>query len=344
MSSKEITLWVDERWYDALSKHLRGSTVEDKLNDQLEKLINKLPQDEYIRISKEIRTEKQQAEQENEAAQRFAVLHVTEDGSSSYFVAREKLDMLQTAFRLRSYSRKLPENSPAHFTGMFSRIESISQEQFDTYVHERLENTGRVTGAFDIDMDKGTFDALHIMNGWQRFRIQDVSTAAYFAMKKTYASWDERWKVFLKRLDGKQITQDTDPEYISGCRTLCERDISFNGDIIQKDSLLEFYMDVTFDADKVFGTHVCTAENDDFLNLYVNYDMEARRVCDAMDVYLVRADGSEQDFKYRLSAEEQAPILSKMEDYCLEQWGVGLEEYCGQYLAEQQRVIQEMQM
>ena len=32
MSSREIALWVDERWYQALSRQLKDEAVEDKLN------------------------------------------------------------------------------------------------------------------------------------------------------------------------------------------------------------------------------------------------------------------------------------------------------------------------
>lgn len=344
MRSREITLWIDERWYDALSKHLQDETLEEHLENIMDEMCDQLPQSEYERISTLIWQEEQQAKQDHEAARRFAVFHVTEGGDSTHFVAEEPLEMLQVAARLRSYTRKPPENSPAHFTGMFSRGERISCEQFDAYVSERLENTGRVTGAFDIDLDKGTIEVLHIMNGWQRFHIRDVSTAAYFAMKKTNASWDARWKVFLKRLDGKQLTQDVEPGYLSGSRTLRSEDISFSEDIMQNDNLLEFYMDVIFDPDKVFGTHVCTDENDDYINLYANYDMEARRVRDTLEVYLVRGDGSEQDYKYRLTEEERALMLPKMEEYCQHRLGLSLEECCTQYLEEQQPSPQGMQM
>ena len=344
MNSREITIWVDERWYDALSKHLKDATLEEHLEEVIDQMCNQLPEQEYERISAEIWQEQQERKQAQEAARRFAVFHVTEGGSSTYFVAEENLEMLQVACRLRSYIRKPPENNPARFTGMFSRGEKISQEQYDAYVTERLENTGRVTGAFDIDLDSGRFDALHIMDGWQCFRIQDISSAAYYANKKTYASQDERWKVFLDHLDGKQLTQEGEPVYLSGSRTLRSEDISFAEDIIQNDNLLEFYMELSFDADKVFGTHVCTTENDDWLNVYANYNMEARRVCDTLEVYLVRGDGSEQDYKYRLTEEEQALLLPKMEDYCQRHWGQSLEDCCAQYLEEQQPSPQEMQM
>lgn len=42
MNSRAITLWIDERWYDALSRYLQDETVEDKLNNDLDDPINKL--------------------------------------------------------------------------------------------------------------------------------------------------------------------------------------------------------------------------------------------------------------------------------------------------------------
>lgn len=334
MSSREVSIWIDERWYDALSKHLKDETLEEHLENVIDEMCNQLPEREYKRISEAIWKEEQQSKLDREAARRFAVFHVTEDGSSTYFVAEENLDMLQTAARLRSYTRKPPENSPEHFTGMFSRGERISCEQFDAYVSERLDNTARVTGAFDIDLDNGTFDALHIMNGWQRFRIRDISTAAYFAMKKDGAKWDDRWKVFLERLDGKRVTQDAEPGYLSGSQTLRAEDISFSNEIMEDGNLLNFYMDVIFDLDKIFGIHVCTDENDDYVNIYADYDMSTRCVCDTLDVCLVRGDGSERSYKYQLTEEEQALMLPKMEDYCQQCLGCSLEECCARYMAE----------
>lgn len=337
MTQREITLWVDERWCKALEKHLLDGTVAEKLEEHIDELVNQLPENVYERISSEIWQEREQARMDAEAARRFAVLHVTENGESTYFVAEENLEMLQAAARLRSYTRKPPENSPARFTGMFSRGEKISREQFQTYVNERLENTGRVTGAFDIDLDRGRFDSLHIMDGWQCFRIQDISTAAYFAMKKSGVSQDTRWQVFLDRLDGKQLTNEDSSIYLTGARTLRAEDVSFAEDIVQNENLLEFYMEVCFDADKVFGTHVCTTENDDYLNVYANYDMEKQQVADTLEVYLVRGSGGEQDYKYRLTDAEKELLLPKMEDYCQQKWGQSLDECCQQYLTEQQQ-------
>lgn len=334
MRGREITLWLDERWYDALSKQLKGETLEEHLENVLDEMCNQLPQREYERISHELWAEQQAEKEAREAARRFAVFHVTESGSSDYILAEENLELLRVACRLRSYIRKPPGEAPHRFVETLPRTQRISQEEFNSYVSERLDNTGRVVGAYDIDLDSGDMEAVSIMDGWKRFRIRDVSTAAYFAMKKGNASSDERWRIFLDRLEERALNQEPEPAYLTGSRRLCAEDISFAEDIIQNDNLLEFYMEVSFNADQVFGTDVCTSENDDWLNIYANYDLEARRVCDTLEVYLQRGNGDEESFKYQLSEAECSLLLPKMEEYCRHHLGQGLADCCTQYEAE----------
>ena len=336
MSQREIVVWVDERWCKALEKHLLDGTVAEKLEEYIDELVNQLPENVYKKISEEIWQEQQKAKEEHEASRRFAVFHVTENGAENHFLLERDCDTLSAARWLRDYLRR-ENNYPSRFGNQFREAVPITAKQFDTYVAERLYTPGRVTGAFDIDLDKGRFDTLHIIDGWQHFRIQDVSTAAYYAMKKSNTVWGEREHIFLSRLDGKQLTNEDRTIYLAGTRTLRTEDISFAEDIVQNENLLEFYMEVSFDADKVFGTQVCTTENDDYLNLYANYDMEKRCVADTLEVYLVRGSGGEQDYKYRLTDAEKELLLPKMEDYCQQKWGQSLDECCQQYLTEQQQ-------
>ena len=282
MRGREITLWLDERWYDALSKQLKGETLEEHLENILDEMCNQLPHREYERISHELWAEQQAEEEAREAARRFAVFHVTENGGSDYILAEEKLELLSTARRLRSYIRKPPDEAPHRFVETLLHTQRISQEEFNSYVSERLEE--------------------------------------------------------------RTLHQEPESEYLTGSRRLCAEDISFADEIIQNDNLLEFYMEVSFNADQVFGTDVCTSENDDWLNIYANYDLDARRVCDTLEVYLQRGNGDEEAFKYRLSAEEQALLLPKMNTYCQEHWGQSLEECNADYLAEQSQELPEMQM
>lgn len=118
MSSREISFWIDERWYDALSKRLKDETLEEHLEDVVDEMCNQLPQRVYERISQEIWQEEQLRKQEQEANRRFSVFHVTECGEEKYFQVEAPLEFFQTASKLRAYIRKAPEAPPLKFTGL----------------------------------------------------------------------------------------------------------------------------------------------------------------------------------------------------------------------------------
>ena len=50
MNSKDITLWIDERWYDALNRHLKDETLEEHLEKTIDEMCRQLPGQEYERI------------------------------------------------------------------------------------------------------------------------------------------------------------------------------------------------------------------------------------------------------------------------------------------------------
>ena len=88
MNSRDITVWLDERWYDALSRQLekKDTTIEDELNAYLDEMLNQLPAPVYERISREIWEEEQRRCQEAEAARRFSVFRVTKDGRTDHLL------------------------------------------------------------------------------------------------------------------------------------------------------------------------------------------------------------------------------------------------------------------
>lgn len=155
----------------------------------------------------------------------------------------------------------------------------------------RLENTGKVSGIFEIDLDKGLLSCLHISDGWQTFHIKDVSTAAYQAYRKSDLSQDERWRRFFEYLDDKQVSRlEVAPDGLQGSRRLRSDDLQFDGEISEVNGALNFYLSCWFDVDEVFGTHVVTDENSDWLNVYANYSLADRQVCDTLDLILHRED------------------------------------------------------
>lgn len=339
MRSREIALWIDERWYDALSRCLKDETVEDKLNDYLDELVNQLPLHVYERISAEIWQEDQQAKLEEEASRVFSVFHIRENGEDRFLQLERGVEFLEAARLLRSCLRA--GDGASGYEKLLRRPEEITAEQFQQMAVTRMENTGKVTGAFKLDFDSRQFSALHIMDGWKVYRMKDVSAVAYHAHRKAYSSEQERWSRLLDHLDGKALTRDVPEIILSGQRPLNAADISFSDEIMQNDNLLEFYMDVTFDPDKVFGTHVCTAENDNYLNLYASYDMESGQVCAALTVILVRNDG-EAELTYPLSEAERTAVQFKMDEYCQQRLGHGLTECQQEYLAEEQDAQEEI--
>ena len=93
-------------------------------------------------------------------------------------------------------------------------------------------------------------------------------------------------------------------------------------------------MQTEFDVDAAFGTFVLTGKNDDWLNIYANYDIAEDRPCDTLELTLCKGDGSEESWSYQLNAAEQDVLLRKMEEYCQQQTGMSLHDYAQQFREE----------
>ena len=121
--------------------------------------------------------------------------------------------------------------------------------------------------------------------------------------------------------------ENTAPVLDGGSRQLDVSSLCFVDDISQHGGKLDFYIPVTFDPDKVFGTRVTDTANDDWLNVYAAYDLESGQVDSTLTVVLMCGDGHEFEFSYPLNPAEQELLRQKMEDYCQEQAGMSLEKY-----------------
>lgn len=79
----------------------------------------------------------------------------------------------------------------------------------------------------------------------------------------------------------------------------------------------EEFLDVAinFDPDEVFGTNVASAFNDDWLNVYANFDWKTGRIDSALTVCLVCSDGHEFEFSYPLTPAEQVQLWDQMDAY-----------------------------
>lgn len=338
MDSVSIELWLDKRQLAALEQALTedGTTVERIMQEQLnEPYAQRVPLEQQEKIQQALDAERLESQRNAEASARYAGLHITENGQEHYLSTKSGQEFLDMAILMRRYVRGTFGDKEKGFAQCIYGAEEISPQRFEQLAAWRLENFGKVTGLVEIDFDKGILSALNIMDGWQSFRLKDVSSAAYFADKSGHVNKEVRWNIFLSRLEGKQLTSHTQtPVELHGSRRLRPEEIIFSDEISELDGRLNFYMDCSFNPDEVFGTHVDSADNNNWLNIYAEYDLENSQVCDALKVILCREDGFDYEMAYQLNAEEKSAILDKMGQYCREKYGQSLLEFAAEMESE----------
>jgi len=271
-----------------------------------------------------------------------AGFHITEDCAEVYLQNESGAEFLQLARRLHDYlmqGQRLPARSLFEAT---DGCKEISREAFDALAKRRMENVSEVSGLFDLDFDARTFSALNIMDGWKVYAMQDVADAAEAAFQKAEISEDARWRIFLDRLDGQELTTPS---------RLTARNFWFEDSIdVMDDGKLNFLLIPDFNVDEAFGTFVETDENDHSLNIYANYDMVKNEVCDDLEITLYGDDIEDEEIPYCLNAAEKEVLRTTMENYCMTYEGKTLSEICEEYLREQMQEqeqdapVQEMQM
>ena len=131
------------------------------------------------------------------------------------------------------------------------------------------------------------------------------------------------------------MEREAPPELTAGTKRLPVDTVSFTDEITECDGKLNFYIPINFDPDAVFGTNVASAFNDDWLNVYANFDWKTGRIDSALTVCLVCSNGHEFEFSYPLTPAEQVQLWNQMDAYCHQQNGQSLGETRTALLREQ---------
>ncbi len=315
---EKIIVWLDHRWKEAIEQHLKDETLQEHLETVLDELCNQLPEREYARISRAIWEEDRMAREE--AARTYSAYRVVEGSEEHYFRVTPGEELLNAAQTLRRYCTST-EHSTGKFISLYSQAQPITPEEYQRMILLRMENTGKVAGVFDLDFDKREFSAVHIMNGWTTWAMRDVIPSIYQATSSRFATADQQLRKLLELLDGMELTS---PGHLTA------QNFSFNDEIMMENGKLNFYVQADFDVDAAFGTFVCTDENDDWLNIYANYDIAQDRPCDTLELNLCKGDGTEEYWSYHLNAAEQEVLARKMEAFCQQQNGMSLRDFARQ--------------
>lgn len=214
MGDTSIELWLNQHRFDALEQILNedGMSIEKVMQDQLIELYtDTVPIDQQKKIDELIAAERLADEQTAQEIRRFSVYHVTENGTEHYFESDYAMDMLRTAWQIRKYLRADFEKSPENFAAIFDNAIPIDAQRFNEHVGDLLNESRNIAGVFDIDFDKQEISGVHRFDGWKTYSMKDISVATYQAYRKDYRSWDERWDIFLDRLEGREITAEYTP-------------------------------------------------------------------------------------------------------------------------------------
>ena len=337
-NSISAEVWLDERRWDALESVLeeQGTNIEKHLQDYVVDLYREMvPADQVREIESRIERDRQEALREAEARKVFSAFRLWEGGKSRCLATESPKEFLDAARLLRKCLREGNSGANAFARKIYGGYE-ISLDRFDELIQERLENTGRVAGVFELDFDKQVFSAVSIMDGWKSYRFQDVSAAAYHAFRKEDCGQKERWKKFLTRLDGKELTDRDLSTPLKALRELRPGDLLFTEPAERIGRLLDFQVDCASDAVQmeVFGPKVKCTKSGSWLDIYVSYDVARQEIRDHLDLTLHQKDGAwEKSFRYDLTPEEQKLLKSEMEAHCQKQYGKtpnGLyaERYC----------------
>jgi len=137
-----------------------------------------------------------------------AGFHITEACAEVYLQNESSIEFLQLAKQFHDYLRQEQRLPARSFFEATDGCKEISRETFDALTKRRMENTGEVSGVFELDFDARTISALNIMDGWKVYAMQDVADAAEQAFQEAEISEDARWRVFLDRLEGKEMTYE----------------------------------------------------------------------------------------------------------------------------------------
>ena len=263
----------------------------------------------------------------------IAAFHTREDGRDAWFSLPGPMQSVFTATALREYLLRRQNHQAGAFSTFFREARAMTRNDYEWYTANRMGRGDIAAKVYDLDLDGGMFSELH-RDGWKSYPVDAVCTAALQASNLTQLSPIPESQRFLDRIAGHEVPRKDLEIYIRGDRRLDPGEISFSDSIEQIDMLLNFYMDVCFNADAVLGTYIGTSENYDFINLYANYDLERGTLCDDLDVTLWRGDRECVSMHYRLSTEEKERILPKLAEYCQRDTGMTLDAWREQYYAE----------
>ena len=104
MAKRDVTVWMDEHVYCALSECLpEGTSIEQELARILERLYEQtVPAEERRKVEEAVRREEQEADAEMWSRRRFVLIKVVKDGRACHLLTQDYRTPLETVHACES--------------------------------------------------------------------------------------------------------------------------------------------------------------------------------------------------------------------------------------------------
>lgn len=218
MNDIDITLYLNAYRVRALADALgnqTAETVDDKLAEAFDTLYQEyVPDEQRASIEAMIESEYAAEQAKMEAARRFAVYHICENGDDYHFTSDHFRTPMQAAYRYRLYERGELSDEHETFAAAFIETSPISLDYFKKVCAD-IHSDDRVTALLEFDLDEGWVSVHNsIDDNWQVYSLRDFSVAAYKAFRSDYRNEECRREIFNNSLAGKEmdLSEETDDE------------------------------------------------------------------------------------------------------------------------------------
>ena len=199
MAKRDVTVWMDEHVYCALSECLpEGTSIEQELARILERLYEQtVPEEERRKVEEAVRREEQEADAEKRSRRRFVLIKVVKDGRACHLLTQDYRSPLETVHACESCqpgAEKMDceELAKTAFRNSFP----LTQEKFEEWCRMRGQE---IVAVYEIDLDKNRMKA-SVMGHASEQSLDVLGEAAKEAYRDPGLQLEERVRIFGEKV------------------------------------------------------------------------------------------------------------------------------------------------
>lgn len=229
MGSIDVSIYYDQHRIEAMERILasQNKKLDQEIQRQMDSLYESIvPEQERSGIEERIRQEAIQRAAEQEAARRFALVHLHDANEDYYLLSERHRGFLQAARLYRVVTKDIhsllgkggqcPLSELQQMRIAFMDHEPLTEEAYTKLV-VNAPNDQRITAMIDFDFENWTISACESSdNHWSTYTLKDVSTAVFHADRRMSISENLRREIFDRQLEGKEIDFDQEEGITEG--------------------------------------------------------------------------------------------------------------------------------